>query len=161
VLSYIEEKLGRTTCYNIVGDWMTEHGYEREAIKCKRMYAKLKAGGNIMRKTTEIPSSYIGAFVGHMPTMLTHPVEDRYLTIRECLTIMKLPDDFILQGGLRNLNHICQNVPVTTAADMAQSIKLFLEGRLESVDSSFVVQDNKNKNEKYEKNSLQLTEFML
>jgi hypothetical protein len=74
---------------------------------------------------------------------------------------MKLPDDFILQGGLRNLNHICQNVPVTTAADMAQSIKLFLEGRLESVDSSFVVQDNKNKNEKYEKNSLQLTEFML
>ena len=161
VLSYIEEKLGRTTCYNIVGDWMTEHGYEREAIKCKRMYAKLKAGGNIMRKTIEIPSSYIGAFVGHMPTMLTHPVEDRYLTIRECLTIMKLPDDFILQGGLRNLNHICQNVPVTTAADMAQSIKLFLEGRLESVDSSFVVQDNKNKNEKYEKNSLQLTEFML
>ena len=114
-----------------------------------------------MRKTTEIPRDYIGAFVGHMPTMLTHPVEDRYLTIRECLTIMKLPDDFILQGGLSNLNHICQNVPVTTAADMAESIKLFLEGRLESVDSSFVIQDNKNKTESFVKNSLQLTEFML
>jgi len=161
VLSYIEEKLGRTTAYNKVGEWMQAKGYEKEVLKCKRMYAKLKAGGNIMRKTTEIPRDYIGAFVGHMPTMLTHPVEDRYLTIRECLTIMKLPDDFILQGGLSNLNHICQNVPVTTAADMAESIKLFLEGRLESVDSSFVIQDNKNKTESFVKNSLQLTEFML
>ena len=154
-MSYIEEKLGRTTAYNKVGEWMQAKGYEKEVLKCKRMYAKLKAGGNIMRKTTEIPRDYIGAFVGHMPTMLTHPVEDRYLTIRECLTIMKLPDDFILQGGLSNLNHICQNVPVTTAADMAESIKLFLEGRLESVDSSFVIQDNKNKTESFVKNSLQ------
>ena len=27
--------------------------------------------------------------------------------IRECLSIMGLPEDFILQGGLKNLNHIC------------------------------------------------------
>ena len=161
VLTYIENNLGRTTSYNKVGEWMEANGYVKESKQCKRMYAKLKSGGNIMRKTTEIPKDYIGAFVGHMPTNLTHPVEDRYLTIRECLAIMKMPEDFILQGGLRNLNHICQNVPVTTAADMAESIKLFLDNKLDSVDSNFVIQDNKAKHENYEKNGVQLTDFML
>ena len=46
-----------------------------------------------MRKTTEIPKDKIGAFVGHMPTSLAHPDEDRYLTVREALSIMKLPND--------------------------------------------------------------------
>ena len=35
----------------------------------------------------------------------------------------KLPDDFQLQGGVKNLNHICQNVPVNTAMDMAENVK--------------------------------------
>ena len=62
---------------------MREKGYDNEVKKCNRMYHKLKAGGNIMRKTVEIPKDYIGAFVGHMPTNLTHPDEDRYLTVRD------------------------------------------------------------------------------
>ena len=61
---------------------------------------------NIMRKTTEIAKDYIGAFVGHMPGCVTHPDEDRYLTIRECLHIMGMPSDFQLQGGKKNLNMI-------------------------------------------------------
>ena len=30
-----------------------------------------------------------------------HPDEDRFLTVRECMSIMKLPEDFTLQGGLK------------------------------------------------------------
>ena len=52
--------------YRAVSKWMTKHGYENEAGKCIRMHDKLASGGNIMRKTTEIPKDYIGAFVGHM-----------------------------------------------------------------------------------------------
>tara|TARA_B100000575_G_scaffold177578_1_gene142405 strand:- start:23791 stop:24987 length:1197 start_codon:yes stop_codon:yes gene_type:complete len=149
--------------YRTVGEWMTKKGYDREAEKCKRMHDKLASGGNIMRKTTEIPKDYIGAFVGHMPTSLTHPDEDRYLTVRECLSIMKLPDDFMLQGGLKNLNHICQNVPVTTAEDMATSVHAFVEGRLDNqmIDTKFLVQDNKNKSLDYQRESMQLDEFMV
>ena len=116
-----------------------------------------------MRKTTEIPKDYIGAFVGHMPSSLTHPDEDRYLTIRECLSIMKLPGDFMLQGGLKNLNMICQNVPVTTAEDMATEVQAFVEGRLDNqmIDSDFVIQDNKTKSMHYEKTPVQLDQFMI
>ena len=149
--------------YRTVGKWMTKHGYENEAGKCIRMHDKLAAGGNIMRKTTEIPKDYIGAFVGHMPSSLTHPDEDRYLTIRECLSIMKLPGDFMLQGGLKNLNMICQNVPVTTAEDMATEVQAFVEGRLDNqmIDSDFVIQDNKTKSMHYEKTPVQLDQFMI
>lgn len=149
--------------YNKVGEWMKEKGYDNEAGKCTRMYLKLKSGGNIMRKTTEIPKDYIGAFVGHMPSSLTHPDEDRYLTIRECLAIMKLPGDFMLQGGLKNLNMICQNVPVTTAQDMAEQVQAFVHGRLDNqmLDTQFAIQCNKTKSINYEKSPVQLDQFMI
>lgn len=157
-LDYIES---HKITYLEVGKWMKAHGYEREEAKCKRMYEKLASGGNIMRKNTEIPKDYIGAFVGHMPTSLTHPDEDRYLTIRECLSIMKMPEDFQLQGGLSNLNHICQNVPVSTAMDMATSIQQHLDGKLDTIETDFLVQDNKSQTLEYNKESLQLDEFMV
>lgn len=159
-LDYIE---AHKISYLDVGKWMKAHNYEREEAKCIRMYDKLTAGGNIMRKNTEIPKDYIGAFVGHMPTSLAHPDEDRYLTIRECLAIMKLPNDFQLHGGLSNLNHICQNVPVSTAKDMAMEVKSFVEGRSHNkmVDTNFLIQDNKSQTLQYENNGLQLDEFMV
>lgn len=130
--------------YREVAEWFREKELPEKLVKrCLTIDKKLKAGGNIMRKVTEIPKDYIGAFVGHYPSHLTHPDHDRYLTIRECLSLMGLPNDFILQGGVRNLNHICQNVPVTTATDMAQAVKDHLEGKLETMTVSFAIIDNK------------------
>tara|TARA_B100001093_G_scaffold67446_1_gene57458 strand:+ start:4342 stop:5532 length:1191 start_codon:yes stop_codon:yes gene_type:complete len=154
---YIEER----TNYKVVAKWMREHGYDTVAKKCDRQYHKLKAGGNIMRKGVEIPKDKIGAFVGHMPTNLTHPDEDRFLTVREALSIMKLPTDFELLNPKRSLNHICQNVPVTTAEHPAAMVKKYLEGRLDLIDTDFMVQDNKKKTYEYEKSPLQLDQFML
>ena len=157
-LDYIEAN-GIT--YDKVGEWMESKGFEREAAKCNRMYEKLKAGGNIMRKNTEIPKDYFGAFVGHMPTSTAHPDEDRYLTVREAMEVMKLPRDFVLQGGLKNLNHICQNVPVTTATDMADQIKKYLNNQLDTVDTDFMIQCNKTKSLDYKQIGVQLDEFMV
>jgi len=138
-MDYIEER----TTYKEVAKWMRANGYDNVAKKCDRQYHKLKAGGNIMRKTTEVPKDKIGAFVGHMPTCLTHPDEDRYLTVREALSLMKLPADFILLDAKRSLNHICQNVPVTTAEHAARMVQKYLNNQLESIDTPFLVQDNK------------------
>lgn len=157
-LDYIEAS---KYTYKDVSVWMEENGYSSEAKKCLRMHAKLSSGGNIMRKTTEIVKDHIGAFVGHMPNHISHPDEDRYLTIREAMSIMKLPDDFILQGGIRNLNHICQNVPVTTAMDMANNVKNYLDGKLDKINTNFLIQDNKTKTINYEKDYVRLDDFMV
>ena len=159
-MDYIEWNGGN---YKDVSKWMYSQGYTKLAERCLKMYEKLSEGGNIMRKICHFPKGTIGAFVGHMPKHLTHPDEDRYLTLRECLSIMKLPKDFILQGGVKNLNHVCQNVPVTTAEDMAAHVEKFVDGRLSNqmLDTDFLIQDNTNHKLKFEKNSVQLDAFMV
>lgn len=103
VLDYIEE----TSSYDEVADWLSERGHARYAARASKMGQKLADGNNIMRRETYLVSNKIGAFVGHLPTQIAHPLEDRYLTYRECLRIMKMPEDFILLNKERNLNHIC------------------------------------------------------
>jgi len=124
---------------------MQTQGLDRAAERCKRISAKLATGGNIMRRLSTIPKDYIGAFVGHYPTQLTHYNEDRYITYREAMTIMGLPGDFELLNPARNLNHVCQNVPVSTAADMANEIKESLAGNRDTITAPLVYQYNAQK----------------
>ena len=142
VLRSIEAAPGHD--YMSVSAWMEKNGFAKLAERSKGMHMKLGMGGNIMRKQIEVPCDVIGAFVGHMPTMLTHHREDRFLTIRECLSIMKMPLDFQLHNAKRNINHICQNVPVTTAEHPARMVKMFLEDKLPLDDyaDGFLIQDN-------------------
>ena len=141
----VQEYIEKHSNYNDYADWLETFGETKQAEKARAMYKKLSVKGtNIMRRTTEVPANYIGAFVGHMPMNLTHPDEDRYLTYRECMEIMKLPSDFIMLNPKKNLNHLCQNVPVTTAEDMAYNIKSFLNGECEMIYDDFVIQCNKS-----------------
>jgi site-specific DNA-cytosine methylase len=134
--------------YRMVKEFFLKEGYENLAVKMDAMQDKLDNGGNIMRRTSYIPKDYIGAFVGHLPTQMTHPYEDRYLTYRECMTIMGLPQDFEMLSPSRNLNHVCQNVPVGTATDMANEIKAVLDGKRDMKKGSLLYQFNHQK--KYE-----------
>lgn len=137
--AYIERQ-GYT--YLDVADWMRDNGYDREVPKCIRKHEKLAKGLSIMRRGTIIPKDYIGAFVGHYPKMLTHPIEDRYISYREAMTIMGLPDNFQLIDPENNMNHVCQNVPVQTAADMAGEVLKWLKGELVEHDTDYILQNN-------------------
>jgi site-specific DNA-cytosine methylase len=137
--SYIE-KSGHT--YPMVSEWLKKNGFEREAASALRKHEKLEAGGSIMRRGVIVPKDYIGAFVGHYPTSLTHPVEDRFITYREALSIMGHPDDFELIDPAKNANHICQNVPVQTATDMATEVREYLAGNRPTINSTYTFQYN-------------------
>jgi site-specific DNA-cytosine methylase len=156
VSGYIE-KMGYN--YLQVAEWMEKMGYEREVQRCKYRYDKLNSGQSIMRRGTIIPKDYIGAFVGHYPTMLTHPVEDRYLTYREALAIMGMPLDFILLDPEKSTNHICQNVPVPTAVDMATEVREYLAGNREMIDSTLTFQYNGTQKLEIVKDSASLETF--
>lgn len=157
VLAYLE----KYTDYIHVAEWMEKNGYDKEVEKCKYRDAKLKSGKSIMRRNTIVPRDYIGAFVGHYPTMLAHPVEDRYINYREAMTIMGLPEDFELVGASpRNVNHICQNVPVQTATDMATETKKYLDGELIMVDTDYILQYNHNQRAEYYERANTLEEFI-
>lgn len=131
--------------YRMLKTFFEKQGYDKLASKMDAIQDKLDAGGNIMRRASYIPKDYIGAFVGHLPVSMTHPTEDRYLTYRECMTIMGLPQDFQLLSPAKNLNHVCQNVPVGTATDMALEIKATLEGKRDMLNGSLMYQFNPQK----------------
>lgn len=155
----IIEKSGHD--YSVVGKWMDKEGYEREVPKCERKFEKLAAGGNIMRRGTIIPKDYIGAFVGHYPSVLTHPYEDRYITYREAMTIMGLPSDFELLDPKKSVNHICQNVPFQTARDMSVEIKAVFNNERPWADTDFLFQSNINqKHELWNKQEATLDAFI-
>ena len=139
--------------YLTVKKWMSKNGFEKRAIRCQTIHDKLAAGGSIMRRGVEVPKGHTGAFVGHLPVSLTHPDIDRFITIRESMNMMKLPETFQLQGGIKNLNHICQNVPVTTSKDMALEIEKYLTGKLDAVNSEFLIQDFKNQTVEWDSGS--------
>jgi site-specific DNA-cytosine methylase len=103
---------------------------------------KLSAGGNIWDSSINIYDNNIGALTGRNMTSVLHPIEDRSLTIGECLYIMSFPIDFELLGGKKNMNHIAQNVPVHTARDIVLEAKKFILGELEFSNSDFVKQNN-------------------
>ena len=140
-MHYIEEN-GHN--YRMVKTFFEKEGYTKFAAKMDAIQDKLDNGGNIMRRASYIPKDYIGAFVGHLPVSMTHPYEDRYLTYRECMSIMGLPQDFELLNPAKNLNHICQNVPVGTATDMAMEIKAVLEGKRDMLNADMLYQFNNN-----------------
>lgn len=137
--SYIE-KMGYM--YDQVSAWMREHGYEKEVEACMRKFHKLASGGQIMRRGTIVPKDYIGAFVSHYKVCLTHPIEDRYVTFREAMSIMGMPDDFELLDPENCSNHICQNVPVQTAKDMATEVLGWLNAARDEFNSTYTYQYN-------------------
>lgn len=121
-------------------------GNEKEADRNRRRQAKLDAGKGNMIRTIYLPKISTGAFVGYMPSHMTHYKENRFLSYRECMSIMGLPEDFELLEPKKSLNHICQNVPVTTAADMVSQIDDYLNGRSIMVENvKMVFQSNERK----------------
>jgi site-specific DNA-cytosine methylase len=155
--SYIE-KSGHS--YPVVSEWLKNNGYEREAASALRKHEKLDSGGSIMRRGVIVPKDFIGAFVGHYPTMLTHPVEDRFITYREALSIMGHPDNFELLDPKNSSNHICQNVPVQTAADMATEVREYLAGNRQTIDSTYTLQHNGTRTIQANERHTTLAEFI-
>jgi len=77
-----------------------------------------------------------------IPNML-HPSGDRMCTIREYLSLMGMPEDFILYGDASNLPKIGQNVPVHTAEYITQQIMKILDNPFkDSTEYNAIYQDN-------------------
>ena len=69
-----------------------------------------------------------------------HPTENRYLTTREIMSLMGLPNDFELIT--KNLQQVTQNVPVCTAKDMTEQVIKFINGELQMTPYNFIKQNN-------------------
>ncbi len=147
--------------HGTIAEWMDQFPeFEREAAKARRKHAKIEAGGNIMLRGTIIPVNYIGAFVVHLPKVVAHPTEDRYLNIDEAKAIMGLPTDLEVIDPMKNYNHICQNVPFATAKDMATEVKAVLENKRDLIETKYLFQNNLARKYDYDRDENSLEAFL-
>lgn len=136
---------GETNIQEII-DWTRENGFEKTAKRAEAIQAKILKGENFWSHDILIPSGKIPSFVGVLPVEMVNPFRaaDPRLTVRDCLRIMKMPDDFELVGDpIKNLNHICQNVPVTTARDMMKGVIKYMHNELDLINCDFLKLNNK------------------
>lgn len=147
---------------NDVADWMDANGFdEKFGKRARNMQLKVEDNKGYWAHGVTIPKGIIPSLIAGLPTGLINPFNDSYLTIRDCFRIMKMPDDFNLLGEnpLSNLNHICQNVPVTTAADMMKTVVNYLDSNLDSVRASFVKQNNAKRKHEILSSSVEVEEI--
>ena len=113
--------------------------------------SKLNQGKGYWDNSPHFPlNGKINALIGKNMYRLVHPEEDRFLNIREMLHLMGLPNDFTI-SDIKDINHIAQNVPVTTAADFTNEVVKFINGKLKLSEYNFLKQNEiKQKIEYYE-----------
>lgn len=103
-------------------------------------YNKIRNGMNYYSLEPVMFTGYTSAITGKNVELALHPKEKRYLTTREIMSLMGLPNDFELVTP--NIVHITQNVPVCTAKDMTEQVIKFINGELEPSEYTFLKQNN-------------------
>ena len=103
-----------------------------------------------------IIKEYTNAVISKNSFRTIHPVENRFFTLRENMTLMGLPYNFQL-SNVKFSNMITQNVPVNTAQDMIKECVKFINGELPLSNNKIIKQNNINQTieyvDKQEKNS--------
>jgi site-specific DNA-cytosine methylase len=126
-------------------NWFRETGDAKGLKYAEHAAYKFSIGKGIWDGSTHVFKNSMNAVIGRNMNDTIHPTENRSLTIREALYMMGFPLNFELVGGRSKLNHIAQNVPVVTAADMVSEAVKFLKGELTMSNTDFVKQNNHKK----------------
>lgn len=84
----------------------------------------------------------MNSVIGRNMADTIHPTENRSLTVGEAMHMMAMPPNFELVGGKKNLNHVAQNVPLCTAADMVEQAVKFINGELKFTANNYIKQNN-------------------
>lgn len=152
---------------NEVADWMEQQGFDQKfADRARAMQEKVDGGKGYWAHGVTMPKGEIPSLIGAMPHSLINPFKEQFLTLRDALRIMKMPDDFNMIGdnpqSPGNANAICQNVPVTTAADMMDFVVEYLKGMTDTVSSDYVRQNNSTmKHEIVNEDLVELDQFFV
>lgn len=147
LITHADRKFGQNLME--VADWMDAQGredYSHIAKRARAMQDKLDDGKGYWAHGMTFAKGIIPSLISALPISLINPLTGTFLTLRDCLRIMGMPDDFELvhENPTTKFNHICQNVPVGTARDMMDGIVEYLEGKTDFSSSSYIKQSNKN-----------------
>jgi len=107
----------------------------------RHMKKKRTEGKGYMDVSVKFMGDSFNAVISRNIQHAVHPIEDRFFSIRELLHLMGMPHDFEIDH-IKDLKHLCQNVPVKTARDIADEVVKYCQSESEMTKFSFMKQDN-------------------
>jgi len=122
-------------------DWLKQRGHDKHLRLAQKVWEKVTSKGGFWDGSFPMyRGDLMFATLISRTLYAIHPEEERVLTTREMMHLMGMPHDLPLVTG--GLNHICQNVPVSTGADMTNEVIAYLRGERESSGARFTMQSN-------------------
>jgi len=125
--------------------WLDERypDYEgEERPKLEHIRRKMEDGRGFWDSSPFFVNDHVNAIIGKNMHVIVHPTKDSFLNIRECMWLMGLPHDFVLNEKNEIWNHIAQNVPVKTASDWTGEVLKYVRGELRDSSCNYIMQDN-------------------
>ena len=122
--------------------------------KLEHFKAKLKIKKGYWDDSLKFMGESFTAVIRKNIISAVHPVENRFFNLREILHLMGFPHDFEIDN-IKNMNHVCQTVPVNTARDWTEEVVKFCNGDLPMSDVDYVRQDNTNGSVEFGEEGLQ------
>jgi site-specific DNA-cytosine methylase len=111
--------------------------------RLKFIVEKLKNGKGYWNSSPQIVKDYTHAIITRN-IFTVHPTKERFLTAREFMYLMGMPNDFEFVNMYKAYKILTQNVPVNTAMDMTKEVMKYLNDELPSSNAIFIKQDNTN-----------------
>lgn len=143
---------GKQALMDLISWVKTHHPDHEQTGEILRHKGLLDAGRGLWDESPKVVAAYTPAIMFKNVKRIVHPLEDRFLNVRELMALMGFPPDFHLNLGNdeskyeKNLDvgmhHISQNVPVNTAQDMANYVIDVLDRKVQLSDSDFYTFDN-------------------
>lgn len=122
--------------------WFRENGHESLAKVGERVVRKSAEGKGWWDGSPLAPLGHINALISKN-SGIVHPRGERALSVREAMWLMGLPHNFeLVDYNPKIHNHICQNVPTSTAKDWTMEVIRYLKGEITQWGGSFVKQSN-------------------
>jgi hypothetical protein len=114
------ESLNRPTSAFTLARLLNLMYYPWKTPKYKKLFdrAKYKA---VLDVTPTFVKEYTNALMWKSVTYMVHPTQDRFMSIRELMSMMGLPKDYPTVPR-KDMNVIFQNIPVNTVATLSKEI---------------------------------------
>lgn len=129
----------------------------KETKMLYHMRKKMDIGKGFWDASPRLSQTTFNAVISKNMACGAHPVEERFMNIREYMHLMGLPHDYQLVKN--TWNHIAQNVPTATARDWTLEVLKWLRGELPSSGQEFYKQNNCSYSESLEEEEKSLALF--
>lgn len=143
IIAYLVKKDLLNDFVNYVSDSKKDLYPKKEVTlkHIKHVMYKLSIDKGYWTNTCNIINDHIKAICDKNKNSI-HPIEDRFLNVRELFALMGLPNNFCFKNDELKFGVLAQNVPVNTAADMTKLVVLYLKNKLSSSGKDLFMQNN-------------------